>query len=328
MNNINKYNLFLKTGKCNYCSNSIVIHRKHSGEQLCPHCFEKSVEKTIYKTISKYKMISSQDRIIVALSGGKDSITLLYNLMKIQEKSSCSEPLMALIIDEGIKDYRENSVKQAASFCKKFDVEHEVVTFKEKIGRTLDDIIEIKKKSPEYKYACNYCAIIRRRILNDSAKELGGTVLAMGHNLTDIAETYLMNILHKRLNLISNQYFFKKEKPNLSRFFIKKVMPLIKIPEEEIFLYANIKKFNYYASHCPYREKDPILRKRVLGFIQECKKYSPEIEFNLVNCFLELSKILYDHYERIPCKFCQKCGYPSGISELCSYCNFIKEFGD
>ncbi|TFG25275.1 MAG: adenine nucleotide alpha hydrolase family protein [Promethearchaeota archaeon] len=324
----NNYNLYLKKGKCNYCSNSIVIHRKHSGEQLCPHCFEKSVEKIIYKTISKYKMIKSQDRVIVALSGGKDSITLLYNLMKIQKKSYHSEQLTALIIDEGIEDYRENSVKRAINFCKKFDIEYKIVTFKEKIGKTLDEIINIKKNSPEYKYACNYCAIIRRKLLNDGAKELGGTILAMGHNLTDIAETYLMNILHKRLNLISNQYFFKQENQNISQFFIKKVMPLIKIPEEEIFLYANIKKFNYYAPHCPYREKDPILRKRVLDFIQECKKYSPEIEYNLLNCFLELSEILYNHYERKPHNFCQKCGYPSGISKLCTFCNFVKELAD
>ncbi|MFX1393323.1 MAG: ATP-binding protein [Promethearchaeota archaeon] len=325
MININNYNIYLKRGKCNYCPNSIIIDRKYSGERLCPECFEKSIEKIIYKTISKFKMFKPHDKIVVALSGGKDSTTLLYNLIKIQEKSYHSEPLIALIIDEGIKDYRENSIKLASLFCKKYDIEHKVISFKEKIGKTLDEIINIKKELPEYKYGCNYCALIRRRLLNDGARELGGTILAMGHNLTDIAETYLMNILYKRLTLISNQYFFKQENQNTSRFFIKKVMPLIKIPEEEIFLYANIKKFNYYPSHCPYREKDPILRKRVLGFIQDCKKYSPEIEFNLLNCFMELSEILYNFYDEKPHNFCQKCAYPSGNSKLCSYCNFIEE---
>jgi len=271
-------------------------------------------------------MLNPHDKIIVALSGGKDSITLLYNLKKNQEKLYRSNPLIALTIDEGIKGYRDKSVKFAIDFCKNFGIEHEIISFKDKIGKTLDEIINIKKKSENSKYACNYCATIRRRLLNDGAKELGGTVLATGHNLTDIAETYLMNILHKRLNLISNQYIFKKKDLTASKYFIKKIMPLFRIPEEEIFLYVNIKNFNYSPSHCPYRESDPILRKRVLDFIQKCKEFSPEIEFNLLNGFLELSEILHNHYNKQSSNSCQQCGYPCGTTNLCSYCSLINEF--
>lgn len=320
------YNIFLKRGICTRCSNSIVIQRKYSGEELCPQCFENSIEKTIFKTISKYKMVRNNDKIIVAVSGGKDSLSLLYNLNEIQKKRFKSRPLTALIIDEGIVDYRENSIKNAEEFCKKLEVEYKIISFKEKIGYTLDEIIKLKKNLPDYKYACNYCATIRRRLLNDGAKELGGTILAMGHNLTDIAETYLMNILYKRFNLIANQYIFKKESPNIKKFFIKKITPLMRIPEEEIFLYANIKKINYYPSHCSYREKDPIIRKRVLDFIQECKKYSPEIEFNLLNGFLELSSILYTQLEKEGHQTCQSCGYPCGKAQLCIYCRLLQEF--
>ena len=322
---MNNYSIYLKKGKCTYCSNSIVIHRKYSGEKLCPTCFEQSIEKNIYKTISKYKMFKPQDKIVVALSGGKDSITLLNNLINIQKKSYHSEPLIALTIDEGINGYRDKSIRYAIEFCKKFNIEHKIISLEDRIGKSLDEIINIKKKTTEYKYACNYCATFRRRLLNDGAKELGGTVLAIGHNLTDVAETFLMNILHKRLNLISSQFFFKQEDLDISRYFIKKVMPLIRIPEEEIFMYANIKNLNYYPSHCPYRESDPILRKRVLNFIQESKKYSPEIEFNLLNDFLELSEILYHHYEKGMINFCQQCGYPCGNSKACSYCTLKKE---
>jgi uncharacterized protein (TIGR00269 family) len=322
-----KYNIFLKRNKCSRCSNSIVIQRKYSGEELCPKCFEKNIEKTIFKTISKYKMLKkNNDKIIVAVSGGKDSLSLLYNLNEIQKRRFQSQPLTALIIDEGIVDYRENSIKNAKEFCNKLDIEYKIISFKEKIGYTLDEIINIKKNHPDYKYACNYCATIRRRLLNDGAKELGGTILAMGHNLTDIAETYLMNILYKRLHLIANQYIFKKESPKINKFFIKKITPLMRIPEEEIFLYANIKKINYYPSHCSYREKDPIIRKRVLDFIQECKKSSPEIEFNLLNGFLKLSYILYNQLEKKEYQTCQSCGYPCGNSQICLFCRYLKEF--
>lgn len=323
---MSNYNIFLKQGTCSYCKNSIVIQRKHSGENLCPECFQKNIEKNIYKTISKYEMLKSKDRIIVALSGGKDSISLLYNLNIIQNRTHNSKPIIALIIDEGIKEYREKSIKKAKEFCNKYNIEYKIISFKDKIGKTLDEIINMKRETPDYKYACNYCATIRRRLLNDGAKELGGNILAMGHNLTDFAETYLMNILYKRLDIIANQYFFKEENDEINQFYIKKISPLIKIPEEEIFLYANIKKLDYYPSHCPYREKDPIIRKRVLDFIQECKKYSPEIEFNLLNGFLELSKTLYYHRKKKNHSLCQKCGYPCGNGKICSYCSYLQEF--
>ncbi|MBA7642737.1 tRNA-5-methyluridine(54) 2-sulfurtransferase [subsurface metagenome] len=271
-------------------------------------------------------MLNSNDKIIVALSGGKDSFTLLYNLSMIQKNLYNPKQLIALTIDEGIKDYRENSIKNAIEICKELNIEHYIISFKEKVGLSLDEIINIKKILPDYKYACNYCATIRRRLLNDGAKELGGNILAMGHNLTDFAETYLMNILYKRLDIIANQYFFREENDEINQFYIKKISPLIRIPEEEIFLYANIKKLDYYPSHCPYREKDPIIRKRVLDFIQECKKYSPEIEFNLLNGFLELSKTLYYHRKKKNHSLCQKCGYPCGNGKICSYCSYLQEF--
>lgn len=321
-----KYNIFLKKGKCSRCRNSIVIQRKYSGEELCPKCFEDNIEKIIFKTISKYKMLKGNDKIIVAVSGGKDSLSLLYNLNEIQKKRFQSEPVIALTIDEGIVDYREKAIEKAKEFCNELKIEHKIVSFKEKIGYTLDEIINKKRDLPDYKYTCNYCATIRRRLLNDVAKELGGTVLAMGHNLTDMAETYLMNILYKRLHLIANQYPFKKESPKIKEFFIKKITPLMRIPEEEIFLYANIKEIQYYPSHCLYREKDPIIRKRVLDFIQECKQFSPEIEFNLLSGFLELSTVLYNQLEKGGYHSCQSCGYPCGDAQLCLYCQFLKEF--
>jgi uncharacterized protein (TIGR00269 family) len=320
------YKIFLEKGTCSHCKNAVLIKRSYSGETLCKECFEKNIEKNIYKTISKYKMLHPHDKIIVALSGGKDSISLLYNLIKIQERTYNSKPIIALMVDEGIKGYRTNSIEKAKNFCKIYDIEHKIISFKEEIGYYLDEIISIKKKSIDYRYACNYCAAFRRRLLNDCAKGLGGTVLALGHNLTDVAETFLMNILYKRFQIIANQYPFKEQNSRIDNYFIRKITPLMRIPEDEIFLYAKIKKFDYYPSHCPYREKDPIIRKRVLDFIQKCKKYSPEIEFNLFNGFLELSKSLYYQDEKINYNSCQICGYPCGNTKICSYCNYLKDF--
>ena len=326
---MNSNDLSLKTGRCSSCNNNLtIVHVKNSNQYLCPECFKKRIEKNIYKTISKYKMLQPSNKVIVGLSGGKDSTALLYNLIKIQEKTYGSKPIIALSIDEGIKDYRGKSINYAKNFCKKFNIEHRIIKFQDVIGYSLDDIINIKRHSNNYRYACNYCASFRRRILNDEAKKLGGDILALGHNLTDIAETFLMNILYKRFPLIAKQYIFKSENEKISKFFLKKITPLMRIPEEEIELYVKIKKFAYYPSHCPYREKDPIIRKKVLNFIQSCKKNSPEIEFNLLNGFLELSKTLYHSIKDVKYNYCKICGYPSGNRNMCNYCTYLGELNN
>jgi uncharacterized protein (TIGR00269 family) len=329
--NQNQFQIKLKKGICNSCGiTSFLIEKKFNKELLCPQCFTERIEKTIQKTIIDYKMITPEDRVIVGLSGGKDSITLLHNLNQLSKKKILKS-IQALIIDEGIKDYRAKSIKDAKSFCTKFSIPFQVISFKKRVGKTLDEINTFFNKKDNRRYTCNYCATIRRRLLNEGAKELNGNVLAVGHNLTDFSETYLMNFLYNRLKLIGRQYLFKKESEEIRKTYIKKVKPLVQIPEEEIHLYANLKKLNYYPSHCPYREEDPILRKKVLNFIQEMKDPFPEIEYDLFNSFNKLSKKLYEisqesNYQQA--NICQKCGYPCGTAQLCTYCKLVKTLNE
>lgn len=306
--------------KCSLCGNSAEIYRPHSGQFMCNDCFIRSIEKIINRTISKYNMLDPDDLIVVGLSGGKDSLALLYNLFGIQQETFNSKKLIALSINEGIENYRDESINIATKFCNNHNIEHHIVSFKDEFGYSLNEIVNQRVNSNNSLYPCNYCATIRRRILNDYAKKLGASKLALGHNLTDFAETFLMNILYKRIKLIGNQFPQKKEPKIIRTYYVKKIFPLMRIPEDEIQLYMNLKNINYYHNHCPYRDKDPILRKRVLHFIQDTKKISPEIEFNLFSSFFELSKLLYNTKTDNSFGSCQKCGYPSGSKKYCRYC--------
>ena len=326
--NVNQYQIKLKKGSCDLCGKfSFLIERKFNKDSLCTQCFTEKIETTIHQTINDYKMITPDDRVIVGLSGGKDSITLLHNLIQLSKKNLLKS-IQAVIIDEGIKDYRAKSIEDAISYCNGYDVTYKIISFKDRIGKTLDEINAFFNNRSDKRYTCNYCATIRRRLLNEGAKELNGTVLAVGHNLTDFTETYLMNVLYNRLHLIGRQYLFKKESEEIRKSYIKKVKPLLQIPEEEIHLYANLKKLKFYPSHCPYREVDPILRKQVLNFIQEMKNFSPEIEYNLLNSFNKLSKKLYETSSLPQSNNCLKCGYPSELAQICTYCKLIQTLNE
>jgi uncharacterized protein (TIGR00269 family) len=99
----------------------------------------------------------------------------------------------------------------------------------------------------------------------------------------------------------------------------------MKLPEEEISIYAKLMELDYYHAKCPYRTQFPILRKKVLNFILNLKETSPEIEFNLFNGFLELSEILRKEYEDTNLNFCSLCGYPTSNYDFCSYCQLVQE---
>jgi len=313
-------------GICDQCEKRTQVYiRQHSGQKFCTECLNRSIERIINKTISQFNMLSPEDKIIVGLSGGKDSIVLLYNLIKVQSKVYNAKPLIALSIDEGINGYRSKAIINAKKFCERYNIIHKVFSFKDKIGKSLNEIIELKKKDPDFRYPCNYCATIRRRLLNDIAKELGGTILALGHNLTDISETYLMNILYKRFHLIAQQSINVDNDTIMNKYYLKKINPLIKLPENEIKLYAEVNDIDFYSIKCPYRKKYPILRKRVLDFILNLKETSPEIEFNLFNGFLELSNILKEGLDKVKPNYCSNCGYPTSNDKVCSYCKLLRE---
>lgn len=109
---------------CTLCERKeAVFMRPYSGEKLCGRCFCKSTESRVRGTISKYEMLEPKDKIMVAVSGGKDSVTLLHILTKI-ERAFPEATLSAVTVDEGIKGYRDEALKVAAKNCRKLGVEH------------------------------------------------------------------------------------------------------------------------------------------------------------------------------------------------------------
>jgi uncharacterized protein (TIGR00269 family) len=188
-------------------------------------------------------MLEHDSRIAVGVSGGKDSLTLLRLLRFIEEDWPNSE-LVAVFIDEGIEGYRDEALRIAERGCRELGVEARVFSFRELFGETMD---EIASKDRELG-ACSYCGVLRRRALNEAAVSVEADRLATGHNLDDMAQTVLLNILRGDTSRIE---VFDPGGRELTGY-VRRVKPLCEVPERETTLYAYLNGVEFQRFPCPY----------------------------------------------------------------------------
>ena len=173
-------------------------------------------------------MLSYDDHLAVAVSGGKDSLSLLHILAK-QKRFRPKTSLTAVTVDEGIAGYRNEALEIAAANCKKLEIPHHVVSFKELYGFTLDEIILEPEVKETGLTACAYCGVLRRKAINIGARQFHEKV-ATAHTLDDEAQTILMNIFHGDVARLA------KEKPvtgEVRPFLCKKLSRSVKFRERK-----------------------------------------------------------------------------------------------
>ena len=290
--------------------------RRYSGEKLCGRCFCKSIENKVRGTISKYEMFEPKDKIMVAVSGGKDSVTLLHILTKI-EKAFPDATLSAVTVDEGIKGYRDEALKVAKKNCQKLGVEHVVTSFKEMYGYELDQIVNMmpeKGLTP-----CSYCGVLRRRALNTAAREAGVDKLATAHSLDDETQTILLNIIHGDALRIA------RAKPVLTVIhpkLVQRVKPLCEVPEKEIAFYAYLRRIEFQGVPCPYAQT--ALRNDMRTMLNRMEEKHAGTKFAIFRSIERIRPGLEAMAEEAKLQNCRICGEPT-VRELCKPCQMLQE---
>lgn len=305
---------------CSSCKRrEAFFFRRYSGEILCRKCFAESIEDKVRATIAKYKMFSFDDRIAVAVSGGKDSISLLHILAKIEQRHPKAS-LVAVTVDEGIKGYRDEALAIAVKNCKMLGIEHHIVNFKTLYGFTLDEIIAKAHEKHELT-PCAYCGVLRRRALNVAAREVGADKLATAHTLDDEAQTILLNIFRGDILRLA------KEKPVTDEahpLFVQKVRPFCEIPEKESALYAYVKKIKFQDVPCPYASE--ALRNEMRFMLNCMEERHPGTKFAVFKSIERLRPALDEIVRKTDFKECVACGEPAA-AELCRVCEFLRRIG-
>ncbi len=309
-------------GGCTFCRRRVAVYaRPYSGERLCAKCFVHSVEDKVRATISEYGMFQHDDRIMLAVSGGKDSLSLLYILAELGKRFSESS-LCAVTVDEGIRGYRDEALKLAVKNCQKLGVDHIVTSFKVLFGVTLDEIVGIISKTRTRGTGgltpCAYCGVLRRQALNVVAREVGADKLATAHNLDDEAQTILLNLFHgdavriARINPMSTERHSK---------LVRRAKPLCLIPEREVAFYAYVNRIRFQRAPCPYAST--ALRSEMRAILDRMEDRHAGTKYTLFRSVERIKPALDTAASEVRLRECRLCGEPT-VGELCKPCEMLR----
>jgi len=261
-------------------------------------------------------MFNHNDKILVAVSGGKDSISLLNILAGIEGKFPDTE-LIVLTVDEGIEGYRDEAARIATNATRQLGLQQILISFKELYGYDLDQIVKMhggRSITP-----CSFCGVLRRRALNIAAREERADVLATGHNLDDETQTMMMNLLHgNALRIADVRPVLRSTHPKL----VTRVKPMCRVPEREISLYAYFQGIEFQGISCPY--SGSALRNDIRFLLDGIERNHKSVKFTLFKSMERIRPALEALIEEREIGECRLCQEPT-FGEICNTCQLLKE---
>jgi uncharacterized protein (TIGR00269 family) len=310
--------------RCDYCGAQAKVYVPHQGIRLCENCFKKNVVSRVKEEVYRFNMLDSSDTVLMGISGGKDSFVLLDVLSQLHDPSK----LIALTIIEGIPGYnRQDELDFVKKATMERGVEHIVVSFKDAVGFSLSELVNLSNEKRLGISACTFCGIIRRRIINYYARQLGASKTATAHNLDDEAQTLLINIFRGDTSRLVRQHPLA---PVPSKKLVKRIKPLRKIYEWEAATYAYYSGYRFQNVECPYIIYQPTVRARIRRWMIMMEKEEPGIMLRLLNSFDEVvsQRLLSRSGSTLLLNECKNCGEPTSPGrEYCKTCELLMKIG-
>jgi uncharacterized protein (TIGR00269 family) len=282
--------------KCRKCSQTAVIHLPQHNVAYCEEHFNEYFLGRVQKTIKTYSMTEEGQKVLVAVSGGKDSVSLWHALAKLKYKCD------ALFLSTGMGTPKLEQLDQMAKSIGSNFIVYDA--HEDLMGLDIPKIAKILRRP-----TCSVCGSVRRYLMNKFAVENGYDVLATGHNLDDEVSFLLGNLLNWQTGYLARQ------SPTLPKTekFVKKIKPLVLLTEKETYAYALINNLPFSEEKCPFsKNASSLLYKRVLN---EIEVVQPGTKLR----FYAGAQEFFKEKEPVQLRECIVCGYPT-TEEVCSFC--------
>jgi len=272
------------------------------------------LEIQVKKTLDKIKL-NKKDKILVALSGGKDSTVVAHLLKKFGYN------IEGFHIDLKIGRYSEECLSKVVELCESLDIKLNIYDMKKEMGsgmcyiRTAIQGNYKKNKKGQLKN-CAICGVIKKWILNREARKIKGVkFIATGHNLDDEAQTFLLNILKGSPSLSANSGAITKNIKN--KKFIPRVKPLFYVLEEDIKNYSKKLKLPVHYEKCPCALDS--YRIQVRNFLEKLPGKDKE---NIIKNMETIENKIVGLKSKENIQYCEICGEPSR-NRICKKCQLL-----
>ena len=295
--------------KCRVCRGPAVIDLRRHNANFCAEHFVKFCRDQTAKAISDHDMVQPDDRLLVAVSGGKDSLAVWDILVALGYNAD------GLYVGLGIGEYSDASADAARAFADQRGYKLIEVDLVETYGYDIPTGSRAAKRTP-----CSACGMSKRHVFDEAARTGGYDALVTGHNLDDEAAVLFGNVLRWQTPYLGRQ------RPVLPAGdgFPRKVKPLIRLGEREMAAYCVVSGIDYLVEECPMAAGNRHLAYKEA--LTDIEIRSPGAKFAFYHEFLSKAADRFADDEttgRDELGLCERCGAPSE-SEVCAFCRLAE----
>jgi uncharacterized protein (TIGR00269 family) len=310
--------------KCRVCGQKAVINMRQHKLSLCKNHYLEWIPEQTERFIEKYEMFTREEKVLVAVSGDKDSLSLWDILQRLDVQAD------GLYICLGIDDirpqtdvdlrYSYESQCLTENFAAERNLKLHIVDVQKEYGATIPEFA-LKSQRGRGK-PCSVCGLVKRHVMNRVARDFGYDVLATGYNLDDETAVLFGNTLTWAGEYLLRQGPMLPGIPGLAC----KVKPLIRIYEREMLAYALLRGIEYIYDECPFSVgSTSILYKQLLNRLES---EHPGAKQSFYQYFLKVHKsgFLTGREEiQTELHLCPNCGQPTSAPGLCSFCRMVSQ---
>jgi tRNA-5-methyluridine54 2-sulfurtransferase len=295
--------------KCRVCRGPAVIDLPRHNAHFCAEHLQQLCRRQVDKAIEQFEMLKPGERVLVAVSGGKDSLALWDLLLELGYAAD------GLYLGLGIGEYSKESGEFARAFAAERDIRLHEVDLRHDHGYDVPTAALATRRVP-----CSACGLSKRHLFDAAARDGGYDAVATGHNLDDEAAVLLGSTLRWNVDALSRQL------PVLpaGRGFPRKVKPLVRLTERETAAWCVLRGIDYQVEECPLAAGNRHLEHKLV--LNDLEARSPGAKATFVLNFLDnMAPLLAGTRATVVDSLgrCSRCGAPT-TGELCAFCRLTE----